>query len=510
MTESHFTLLDWLVFFIYQAALVLVGWYFARRQTTTEEFFTSSRRMHWLPAALSVVAAMFSAVSFLGQPAKVFNGDCVMVVWPLAVLLATPVVAYCLLPFYRRLQVTTAYEYIERRFGLNVRLLASALFLLKRLFWMALVALAPSLALSSMTGLRVEYCILIIGLIATLYTTLGGITAVIWNDAIQFVLFVLAQILIIVFIAMRLDGGFAEIWQRGVADHKIAVDLSIDFSRQTFWTVLIACAFLAAADLGSDQLVVQRLISTRDASSATRSLWFNALFKFPSITLLLGMGAALWAFYQANPDQLGLPASEQEKILPYFVVTQLPRGISGLVISGIFAAAMSSFDAGLNTMVTAFTVDWYKRLMRTGRPDAEYLRLAKVLTLALGMAVTLLALVIYWRGITGLVDASNSYLGFFGGGLLGIFLLGVLTRRAKSLPTILGSLISVAAVTAFELYQSKHHVRYVDPWLYGLITCTGTMLIGYLGSFLGPELPYEKVAGYTMAKGPPKSPRPAP
>jgi SSS family transporter len=367
---------------------------------------------------------------------------------------------------------------------------------------MALVALAPSLALSSMTGLRVEYCILIIGLVATCYTAIGGITAVIWNDAVQFILFVLAQFLIIVFIATRLDGGFAEIWHRGIADQKITVDMSIDFSRHTFWTVLIACVFIATADLGSDQLVVQRLISTKDAASAARSLWFNALFKFPSIVLLLGMGAALWAFYQANPEQLGLPASEREKILPYFVVTQLPPGLSGLVISGIFAAAMSSFDSGLNTLVTAFTVDWYKRLVRTGRPDAEYLLLAKALTFVLGVAVTLLALIIYWRGITGLVDASNSYLGFFGGGLLGVFLLGVLTRRAKGLPTILGSIISVAAVTGFELYQTNHHVRYLDPWLYGLITCTVTMVIGYFGSFFGPELPYEKVAGYTMAREP--------
>jgi Na+/proline symporter len=163
---------------------------------------------------------------------------------------------------------------------------------------------------------------------------------------------------------------------------------------------------------------------------------------------------------------------------------------------------MSSFDAGLNSLVTAFTVDWYKRLVRTGRPDAEYLRTAKALTFVLGFAVTTLALVIYWVGIRGLIDASNSFLSFFGGGLLGIFLLGALTRRAKSLPTVLGALISMAAVSVFEGYQSAHTTRILDPWMYGCVTCTLTMLIGYFGSFFGPELPYEKVAGYTMARDP--------
>lgn len=502
MSEGHFQPLDWAVFFAYQTTLIAVGWYFSRRQTSTEEFFASSRRMHWLPVSLSIVASLFSAVSFLGNPAKVFKGDCVMIVWPLAVLAATPIAAYVLLPFYSRLRVTTAYEYLEKRFGLNARLLASALFLLKRLCWMALVALAPSLALSSMTGLRVEYCILIIGLLATFYTAIGGMSAVIWNDAIQFVLFMLSQVLIIGWIIARLDGGAAEIWQRGVADHKIWVDFSVDFSRHTVWTVLLACTFIAAADLGSDQLIVQRLIASKDTRSAARALWFNAIFKFPSMFLLLAIGAALWAFYRAYPERLGLPASEHEKVLPYFIIREMPVGISGLVISGIFAAAMSSFDAGLNSLVTAFTVDWYKRLVRVDRPDKEYLRTAKILTFAIGIAVTLLALVIYLRGIRGLIDASNSFLGFFGGGLLGIFLLGALTRRAKGLPTVLGVLISVACVTAFEACQSRYEMRILDPWMYGPVTCVMTMLIGYFGSFLGPALPFEKIADYTMARGP--------
>ncbi|HSW45503.1 MAG TPA: sodium/solute symporter [Phycisphaerae bacterium] len=501
MTASHFQAADWIVFFTYLGTLIGMGWYFSRRQTSTAEFFTSSRRMHWLPVALSVVASLFSAVSFLGLPAMVFKGDCVMIAWPLAVLLATPMITRLLLPFYNRLQVTTAYEYLEKRFGLNVRLLASALFILKRLFWMSLVTLTPSLALSTMTGLRVEYCILVIGLVATLYTTMGGLSAVIWTDAVQFVVFMLAQLLIVGYVVTRLDGGFAEVWHTGVADHKIAIDLSIDFSRQTFWTVLLACIFIAGSDLGADQLIVQRLISTPDIRGAARSLWFNAVFKFPSMFLLLTIGAAVWAFYRAYPDRLGLETPGYEMILPHFIIKELPVGISGLVIAGIFAAAMSSFDSGLHTMVTTFTVDWYKRLIRIDSTDLAYLRTARVLTLTLGVAVTILAVIVYRWGIRGLIDASNSFLGFFGGGLLGVFLLGVLTRRAKGLPTVLGAVAAVALVSVVEFYQQHHGLRRLDPWLYGPITCCMTMVIGYFGSFFGPEPPFERIAEYTTARG---------
>lgn len=502
MAQTHFTGFDWTIFFVYLASLIAIGWYFSRRQTSTEEYFVSSRHMHWLPVAFSVVASLFSAVSFLGQPAKVFKGDCVMVVWPLAVMVATPIVLYLLLPFYIRLRVTSMYEYLEKRFGLSVRLLASALFMLKRLCWMALVTLAPSLALSAMTGWRIEYCIVLIGTVSTLYTAMGGITAVIWTDAIQFVVFMLGLVLIIGVIVSRLDGGFAEIWHRGVADQKVAIDLSIDFSRQTFWTALLACIFIATSDLGADQLIVQRLVSTKDARSANRSVWFNAWFKFPLMAILIGTGAALWAFYRAYPERLGLAAGDHEKVLPYFIVTELPPGISGLVIAGVFAAAMSSFDSGLSALVTTFTVDWYKRLFRGGQSDTQYLRTAKLLTYAVGAAVTLLSIAIYKIGISGLVDASNSFLGFFGGGLLGIFLLGAMTRRAKGLPTVVGVFLSVGLVATLETIQKSTGHRFLDPWLYGVITCAITMLIGYFGSFLGPELPYERVAGYTMARGP--------
>jgi len=484
-----------MVFGVYLGAVLALGSWFSRRQVSTSEYFTACRRLHWLPVSISILATMFSGISFIGHPARVYRYDSAMIAWPFAVLAVTPIVIHILLPFYRRLNVTTAYEYLERRFGLNVRLLASVLFIGKRLFWMALVALAPSLALSAIVGLPVTWCILLIGLGATLYTGLGGMRAVIWTDAMQFVVLMLGQCLIITMVALRLDGGLGELWSVGVADQKAWVSLEWNLAAPTFWTFLLAGVFLSLSDLGADQVTVQRLMCTNDERTAAKALWFNALFKFPSMVILLGMGVALWVFYKAYPERLPLEPADYDKILPYFTMRELPAGISGLVIAAIFAAAMSSFDSGLNSLAATLTVDWYERLGRTAN-GTKSLRLAKWLTYLIGAAVTLTALVVYWAGIMSIVDASNKYLGFFGGALLGIFLLGALTQRAKALPTVLGALTGVAVVFAIEAWQDPAQGKVlVHAYLYGAISCVLTMTLGYCGSLIGPAQSNQRIGG---------------
>jgi SSS family solute:Na+ symporter len=486
MKNGEFQGLDWVVFAAYVLAIFLVGAWFARRQTSTSEFFVASRRMHWLPVSMSIAATLLSGISFIGHPARVFRYDSVLVAWPLAAVLTAPVVIYALLPFYRRLHVTTAYEYLEHRFGLNVRLLASALFISKRLIWMALVALAPSLALSTVTGIRVEYCIAIIGVVATLYTGLGGMSAVIWTDMVQFIVLTLGQVLIVGCVVAKVDGGLSEVWRTSFEHHKAWMSMQFDLGRLTFWTTLIAGFAFILSDFGADQVTVQRLMSARTDADARKSVWMGALLKFPTMILLIAAGVALWVFYYVHPALLELEPKEYDKIVPFFVVTQFPPGVSGLVVAAIFAAAMSSFDSGLNCLVATLTVDWYERVIRPSGADRRYLRLAQGLTYVLGLAVTILAIAAYLTGIQSIIDASNKYLGFFGGALLGVFLLGTLTRRASSLPTVLGAIVSVAAIIALDRWQTVAAGYLLHPYLYGFLTCVVTMLLGYVGSVFLP------------------------
>lgn len=499
MPEVGLCLLDWGVLIAYLVVMLGIGAVVTDRQQSTAEYFKASQQMHWLPVALAVVASLFSGIGFIGQPARVYRHDAAMIAWPFSILLVTPVVVYVLLPFYRRLDVTTAYEYLERRFGLNVRLLASALFLGKRLLWMALVAVAPALALSTVTGLDAAASIVIIGIGSTIYTGMGGARAVIWTDAVQFAVFMIGQCVIIGMVAYRVEGGLPEICRVGFVDHKAWTSLDFSLTQMTFWTVLIAGFFLGLSDLGADQLTVQRLLSAKDEKTAAKAMWFNAIFKFPSMVILLGMGVALWVFYKQYPERLGLDAADYDKLLPYFVMRELPVGVRGLVIAAIFAAAMSSFSAGLNSMVTAYVVDWHERLGEGNVDDRKSLNLAKRLTYGLGCVVTLAGILIYKIGMASIIDTSNKYLGFFGGALLGIFLLGALSRRAKALPTVLGAILGVAAVFAIDAARLLFEHTYVNEYFYSAISCLLTIAFGYGGSLFGSPLPREQLRGLTVS-----------
>jgi Na+/proline symporter len=204
-------------------------------------------------------------------------------------------------------------------------------------------------------------------------------------------------------------------------------------------------------------------------------------------------------FYKANPERLPLEPADYDKVVPYFTVHELPVGVSGLVIAAVFAAAMSSFDSGLNSLSATLTVDWYKRL-GSATSERRSLFVAKCLTYVIGAAVTITALVIYWTGVMSIIDASNKYLGFFGGALLAIFFLGALTRRAKALPTVLGALCGVASVFLIDMMADPANGKViVHTYLYGMISCLVTLVVGYLGSFIGPPPSEQRLAGLTIA-----------
>ena len=503
MPEISFGLVNWSVFIVYLVIIFILGAMFTSRQKSTDEFFRAGKRMGWFPIMISLIASIFSAISFLGQPARIYKSDATVIIGVfVASYFFLPIFAYAILPFYRKLDITTAYEYLERRFSLGVRCVGSGLFILQRLFWMALVCLAPSLVLSLVLGIKVEYCILVIGIVATAYTALGGMSAVIWTDIAQFFVLISGQILFFVIIIFKLDGGLAEIIRIAVSDDKIWGSFDWDITRPTFWTILIS-SMLIGLGFGVDQVNIQRIMSARDEKQASKSVLYQLFLNIPRYLILILMGISLYAFYQVFPEKLA-PGMEEtpDKILPYFIMTQIPIGLCGLIIAAVFAAAMSSFDSGLNCITAVFIVDWYKRIIKPGQDDAKYLFLAKLLTIILGLAITVLGIVIYKSGIKSIVDASNKYLGFFFGPIVGMFLLGIFTRRAKAFPVIMAAVISFILVLVIDIINMNCGAenQIINMYFYGPIAIVGTVLIGYLGSLFGQELPYDKINGFTLAK----------
>ena len=471
--------LDYAVLGVYLAALAAMGVYFSRREKSTEDFFLGGHRVPWWAAGLSIFGTQLSAITFMAVPAKAYHTDWGYFLGNMSIVAVAPLIVYLYLPFYRRLNVTSAYEYLERRFNLPTRLLGSAAFVLFQLGRMGIVLYLPAAALAAVTRMDVYTCIVLMGLLATFYTVLGGIEAVIWTDVLQVVVLLGGALLALVVIVARVDGGLAAVATDAYAAGKLRLaDFSWDFTAAAVWVVMLGKPFECIVSYTSDQTVVQRYLTTADEKQAARSIWTNAALTVPASILFFAVGTALWAFYRAHPAALD-PTGRIDEVFPWFIVQELPAGVSGLVIAGLFAAAMSSLDSSMNSMATTITTDFYRRF-RPAASDRRSLGLARWLTLLLGAAGTGFALYMAWLGSTSMWDQYIKIVGLFGGGLAGLFAAGIFTRRT----TGAGALVGFAGSALLLYYVANHTALHLLT--YPAVGVIGCFAIGYAASLLMP------------------------
>jgi cyclically-permuted mutarotase family protein len=482
---------SWAVLGAYLLVLVAMGVYFSRREKTTEDFFKAGGRIPWWAAGLSIFGTQLSAITFMAIPAKTFATDWRYFLGNMAIVMAAPLIVLLFLPFYRRLNVTTAYEYLERRFNLATRLLGSAMFMLFQLGRIGIVLFLPSLALSVVTGMNVHLCIVVMGALCIFYTVLGGIEAVVWTDVLQVVVLLGGGLLCLVLIPFSVPGGWNAMNDVADAAGKLRVlDFRFDLTTATFWVMVFGGLGANLISYGSDQTVIQRYLTTRDERAAARGIWTNAILCIPASLLFFGIGTALFAFYKSHPQAMSPTVGSADAIFPWYIVTQLPPAAAGLLIAGVFAAAMSSLDSSMNSVATAFTSDFYRR-WRAGAPDRTCLRLARGATAAVGLLGTALALLMARWHIQSLWDQFATFLGLFGGGLGGLFLLAIFTRRAHGLGAIVGLLASGAVQFALQRLHPLH------PWFYAVTGIASCFVIGYVASLVIPARG-KPLAGLTL------------
>lgn len=479
-SRVSFKTADYFVLVLYLAALVGMGFYFSRRENTTEDFFLGGRRIPWWAAGMSIFGTQLSAITFMSIPALVYRTDWVYFNVNMMIVLIAPVVVYLYLPFYRRLDVTTAYEYLERRFNLATRFVGSLAFLLFQLGRMGVVLYLPALALATVTGFDIFVCIVFMGFLSTLYTVLGGIEAVVWTDVLQVLVLLGGAILCLFIIVGAVDGGAAEIYALAQSENKLrAVDFSWDFTTATLWVILLGQFLSQLVPYTADQTVIQRYLTTVDEKQAARSIWTNAVLTIPATILFFTLGTALWVFYKTHPELLNA-AGSSDYILPWFVARQLPAGISGLVIAGLFAASMSSLDSSMNSMSTAITTDFYRRLNPTAK-DHDSLKLARWLTVLLGVLGTGTGAYMAYMETTSMMDQYLKIVGLFGGGLAGLLVMGIFTRRANGPGALIGFLASAGVLFVIQAYTEIHFFLYATA---GIFSC---VLIGWLASLIFPS-----------------------
>ena len=483
--------LDYGVLAVYLGSLVAMGFYFSRREKTTNDFFLGGHRIPWWAAGMSIFGTQLSAITFMAIPGKAYHTNWVYFLGNMMIVAVAPVIVYLYLPFFRRLNVTTAYEYLERRFNLATRWLGSAAFVLFQLGRMGIVLYLPAAALHTVTGMPVYLCIVLMGVLATLYTVLGGIEAVIWTDVLQVFVLLGGALLALVIVALKVDGGVATIVGEAYAADKLrAANFSWDIATTALWVVLLGKPFEVLVSYSADQTVVQRYLTTSDEKAAARGIWTNAVLTIPASIIFFGVGTALWAFYKSHPVMLN-PTGKIDEIFPWFIAQQLPTGVAGLVIAGLFAAAMSSLDSSLNSMATAITTDFYRRA-RPEAPDRRCLSLARWLTVALGIVGTALALYMAYLDSTSMWDQYSKIIGLFGGGLAGLFAVGIFTRRTTATGAILGFAGSAVLLYCIRDFTPVHF------FLYPTIGLGGCFLIGYAASLAMPGGRRE-LAGLTLS-----------
>ncbi|MHC4971586.1 MAG: sodium:solute symporter family transporter [Planctomycetota bacterium] len=474
--------LDWAVMALYGATVLTIGWWANRRQRDSEDYFLGGRRLRWWVVGVSLIATSFSGVSLIAGTGFGFDHGMQWFQLQLGDLAAILIVCVVFLPFFSQLRLTTAYEYLERRFGVIARTVASALFIGQTLLRASILVLVPALALSEILGWHVNAAIVVAAGAAIAYSAFGGIGAVVWTDLLQMAVIIFAVLYCLGLVAGDVPGGWAAVLDHAHAGGRLEV-VTVAADRGGLFNLLgafVPYTVFAVSLFGTGQQAVQRFLSCRDLRSARRAALTGWAVGTLALGLTLFLGVCLAAWVDLAPDATALPGGG--KVLPGFIVGRLPAGLAGLMLAAIFAASMSSLDSAIHSTSTALIVDFLRRF---SRPDARReLLAARLTTVAVGVLATLGAVYAAERQ-TEILKTLVTWLGYVAGPLLGLFLLGLLVRRANQAGALIGVGVAMTAVLAVAWLGPPKPWGFDRLWL-APFSAALTCLLGWLASLAGP------------------------
>lgn len=452
--NRSFGWINWTVLALYLLGMLGMGIYFMRRENGSDDFFRGGGRIPWWAAGISIYATMLSAITYMAIPAKAYATNWTYYPMLVTILLVSyPVIKYYL-PYFRKLNITSAYEYLEQRFNAATRLLASGLFIVFMVARMALVLYLPSLALTAVTGIDIRTCIVLMGAVTIIYCTMGGVEAVIWGDVVQGIILVGGAFFAAWYLWSNTEGGLQGAWNIAVNDDKMRMfEWSLDYRSVTFWVAIIGGMANNLISYTSDQTVIQRYLTTKDVKSARNSILTNGVMcVFVSIVFYI-IGTGLYTFYQTHPQELDFGMERADAIFPMFMMSQMPQGVAGLLIAAIFAATMSTISSNINSVSTAFSIDFWKRFRpRVG--ERELLRVARWTCVVSGLIGVVIALFMATWNILSLLDYFNTILGLLTSGLGGLFVMGIFLPRINGRAALIGFVVGTVTVFFLQFYTA--------------------------------------------------------
>jgi len=509
---KNLPLFDVLIIVVYLVAMILVGFYFSRKNKNADQFTRASGLIPGWATGLSIYATFLSSNTFLGVPGKAFGGNWNAFVFSLSMPLAAYTAARFFVPFYRQTGEISAYTHFEHRFGLWARTYAVICFLLTQLARMGSIFLGIALSLQALTGYSMALIMIVMGTCIIIYTVLGGMEAVIWTEVVQAVVKTGGALLILYLIVNEMPGGMSKIIDIGAANDKFSLGtFSFDFTQSSFWVVLLYGFFINLNNFGMDQNYIQRYHTTASDKEAAKSIWLCVWLYVPASLLFFVIGACLFAYYQVHPelieavkqkvalDRLSAsatsaevnrlvatlqPADYGDKVMPHFMVTKVPAGLMGLIISAILSAAMSTISSGMNASATVFTEDIYKRYINpnpSGRKQLALLHIATVVFGVLGLSVGIAMI-----GVKSILDVWWTLSGIFAAGMLGLFLLGLISRQTNSAEALTATTIGVLVILwmTFSGQLPAEYSYLSNPLHSNMIIVIGTLTIFLVGLLL--------------------------
>lgn len=477
---TGFTTIDMIILVAYLGLVLLAGLYFSKKEMNGKEYFKGDGTIPWWVTSVSIFATLLSPISFLSIAGNSYNGTWLLWFAQLGIFIAVPLTIKFFLPIYSRLGIDTAYHYLEVRYNdKGLRVLGALMFIIYQIGRMSIIMYLPSIVLSQLTGISVNLLIVVMGIIAIIYSYSGGLKSVLWTDFIQGIVLISGVVFTLIFIAFSIDGGIGEIFSTLLSDKFLAKNEVIfdpNILNSSVFIIMVGAGINTFSSYISSQDVVQRFTTTTDIKQLKKMTYGNGILSIGTATVLYLLGTALFVFYNQNPNLL--QTAQQDQIFASYIVYQLPIGISGLVLAAIYAAAQSTLSTGLNSVATSWTLDIQSVITKDISIEKQT-NIAKFISLGVGVVSIVVSIVMANGEIKSAYEWFNSFMGLVLGVLAGIFVLGVFSKNATKIGAYAGFIVSTIVVI-----NLKYNHPEVTSWSYSIITIITSFVVGNLISMI--------------------------
>ena len=474
-----FTWIDMVVLVVYLAAVLFAGLAFSKKEMKGKEFFKGDGTIPWWVTSVSIFATLLSPISFLSLAGNSYGGTWILWFAQLGMLIAIPITIRYFLPLYSRLEIDTAYHYLEKRYkSKGLRVLGAVMFIVYQIGRMSIIMYLPSVVLAQLTGINVNILIVVMGIIAIIYSYTGGLKSVLWTDFIQGVVLIVGVVFALGFLVFNINGGLGSVFEalgsgKFLAPKEVIFDINI--FKSSVFIIIVGAGINTFSSYISSQDIVQRFTTTTDLKQLKKMTYGNGVLSIFLATVFYLIGTALFVFYNQNPQLL--QTAQQDQIFASYIAFQLPVGITGILLAAIYAASQSTLSTGLNSVATSWTLDIQSKISSKELSFEKQTKIAQYVSLGVGIVSILVSMILANGEIKSAYEWFNSFMGLVLGVLAGIFVLGAFTKKATSLGAYVA--FGVSAVLVVFL---KYNVPSVTSWAYAIISISTSVVVGYITS----------------------------